>query len=161
MSQDRFRQAITIGILLALGAMAVAVKTAGRRAPLPAAATQPAPEDPIYAMLDAARQGDVKAYLACYTGQMRVSLEASVRESGAAGFARYLRDSNAAIKGVAINPPEKLSGGESRVRVEYVYQERNEVQNVYLEKAGAAWKIARVDGAERVKTLAPYGAPVE
>jgi len=161
MNQDRLRQAVTIGVLLAAGAMALGVKTRWRRtAPQPAVA-EAAPQNPIYAMLDAARQGDVNAYLACYTGPMRVSLEASVRESGAAAFARYLRESNAALKGVAINQPERLGAGESRVRLEYVYQDRNEVQNVYLEKAGPAWKIARVDGAERVKTLAPYGAPVE
>jgi hypothetical protein len=30
-----------------------------------------------------------------------------------------------------------------------------------LEKYGDEWKITRVDGAERVKTLVPYGSPVE
>ena len=115
----------------------------------------------LYAMLDAARQGDVNAYLACYTGTLRTSLEASVRESGVEPFGCYLRESNAAIKGVAISQPEPLSARECKVRVEYVYQDRNETQNVFLELAGTEWKIARVDGAERIKTLVPYGAPVE
>jgi hypothetical protein len=35
------------------------------------------------------------------------------------------------------------------------------MQKMYLEKHGDRWKIARVDGAERVKTLVPYGTPVE
>jgi hypothetical protein len=47
------------------------------------------------------------------------------------------------------------------VRVEYVYQDRNEAQTMYLEKASSGWKITRVDGAERVKTLVPYGTPVQ
>ncbi len=161
MTRERVRQAVTIAVLVAAGGLALGVKTGWRRPPLPATGAEGAPQDPIYAMLDAARQGDVNAYLGCYTGPMRAALEASVRESGAAGFARYLRDSNAALKGVAISEPERLSGSECRARVEYVYQDRNEVQNLYLEKAGAAWKIARVDGAERVKTLVPYGTPVQ
>ena len=163
MSRERWRQAITIAALLAAGAVALRVRpVTSRQAVAPAAPMAvPAPQDPIYSMLDAARQGDVNAYLACYTGAMRTALEASVRETGAEGFVRYLRESNAAIKGVALQEPEKVSETESKVRVEYVYQDRNEVQNIYLEKAGAAWKIARVDGADRVKTLVPYGTPGE
>jgi len=30
-----------------------------------------------------------------------------------------------------------------------------------LEKTTGGWKIARVDSAERVKTLVPYGTPVQ
>ncbi len=44
--------------------------------------------------------------------------------------------------------------------MEYVYKDRNEVQFVYLQKEGANWKIYRVDGAERIKTLVPYGSAV-
>ena len=31
----------------------------------------------------------------------------------------------------------------------------------FLEKAPGGWKIARVDSTERVKTLVPYGTPVQ
>ena len=121
----------------------------------------PTPQDAIYAMLDAARAGKVTAYLACYTGGMLVSLQQSVRESGEAGFAKYLRDANAPIKGVAVSDPQSSGDNEVSVRVEYVYQERNEAQTVHLEKITGAWKIAGVEGAERVKTLVPYGTPVQ
>jgi hypothetical protein len=121
----------------------------------------PGPRDAIYAMLAAARDGDVKAYLSRYTGQMETALQASVRESTVDGFARYLRDSNAQIKGVALTGPEPFNGSEVKVRLEYVYQDRNEAQTIYLEKVDGAWKISRVDGAERVKTLVPYGTPVQ
>jgi hypothetical protein len=30
-----------------------------------------------------------------------------------------------------------------------------------LEKAGADWKITRMENSERVKTLVPYGTPVQ
>ena len=56
--------------------------------------------------------------------------------------------------------PERLSEGEVKARVEYVFAGRNEVQIVYLEKAGERWKIARVDDAQRIETLVPYGTPV-
>src|ERR1035438_9642883 len=112
-------------------------------------------------MLDASRAGDVKAYLATYGGQMRAALEQSVRETGEEPFSRYLKESNAAVKGIAVTEPQPLSEREVKVRVEYVYQDRNEAQTVGLEKTGADWKITRVDGSERLKTLIPYGTPVK
>ena len=111
-------------------------------------------------MLDASRAGDVQAYLANYSGQMRSALEQSVRETGPERFSRYLKYSNSAIKGIAVSDPEPVSVREMKVRVEYVYLDRNETQTVYLEKSGG-WKIVRVDGSERVKTLIPYGTPVQ
>ena len=118
------------------------------------------PEDSFYSMLDAARAGDINAYLAAYTGHMKELLRQSVAESTPAGFEKYLRDSNAAIQGVALTPPETLTASQVKVRAEYVYKDRNEVQFVYLQKEGANWKIYQVDGAERIKTLVPYGSAV-
>jgi hypothetical protein len=112
-------------------------------------------------MLDAARAGDASAYLARYTGPMQVNLKQAIVEKGDTAFRAYLRNSNAEIKGVALSEPQAVSDSEARVRVEYVYQDRNEAQTIYLEKLSGDWKIARVDGAERVKTLIPYGTPVD
>ena len=55
--------------------------------------------------------------------------------------------------------PEPVSDSEAKVRVEYVYLDRNESPTLLLRKAGG-WKIASVDSAQRVKTLVPYGTPV-
>jgi hypothetical protein len=74
---------------------------------------------------------------------------------------QYLKDMNSPIKGVALNDPAPISEREVKVRVEYVFQDRNEVQIFYLEKAGADWKITRMENSERVKTLVPYGTPVQ
>jgi hypothetical protein len=120
------------------------------------------PQDAIYAMLDAARDGDVKKYLAAYTGSMETALRQSIAESSDTAFRKYLQDSNSALKGVAVMAPEAVAGDrEVKVRVEYVYQDRNEAQTMNLEKTASGWKIARVDSAERVKTLVPYGTPVQ
>lgn len=156
MKKNRIAQILTAA---ALGA-ALFVVVARQRRP---AEVQPrdTPQNAVYAMLDAARDGDVKRYLDCYTGQMENALQRAVAESGERKFAAYLKETNAAIKGVAVMPPETVSEREVKLRVEYVYQDRNEVQTLYLEKAGNAWKIARLETAERIKTLVPYGTPVE
>jgi len=145
-------------ILLALG-IATGVKNdwALRRAPK----SPSGPQDTIYGMLDAARTGNLASYLGSYTGALQASLRQAVHESTEKGFAKYLQDSNATIKGVAVGEPQQISEDVAGLRVEYVYQDRNEVQNVRLEKLNGEWKIAAVDGAERVKTLVPYGTPVK
>lgn len=166
MTKERKAQLLTLAVLAGAGAI-VAGRQWNWQAPaikVPAAMeakAEPAAQDTVYAMLDAAREGDPAKYLACYTGQMLTALEQSVKETGTDGFVKYLKDSNAPIKGVAINEPQVLTEREVKLRVEFVYQERNEVQFMYLEKAGAGWKIARVDATERVKTLIPYGTPVQ
>ena len=164
MSADKKAKIITVVVLAVAMGVAVGKKYGWRMpsvAPMAAAKADPTPQDAIYAMLDAARTGDVKSYMSSYTGQMESSLRQSLAESGDAGFAKYLKDSNAAIKGIAISEPQTLTDREVKVRVEYVYQDRNEAQTMYLEKSSGAWKIARVDGVERVKTLVPYGTPVQ
>lgn len=160
MTKERKTHVATIAALILALAVALGQKEGWRRGPA-APKEPPSPQDAIYAMLDAARAGNVAAYLACYSGAMQASLQQSVRESTEAGFAKYLRDSNAAIKGVAVSDPPAGGDNEVSVRVEYVYQERNEAQTVHLERVSGAWRIARVDGAERIKTLVPYGTPVQ
>src|SRR5580700_4954019 len=158
MTRERKTHLATVAVLvLALGA-ALGQKSGwrfGRTQSTPPAS----PQDAIYGMLDAARSGNVAAYLASYTGPMAASLQESVRETTEPAFSQYLRDSNSAIKGVAVSDPQ-INDREATAQVEYVYQDRNEVQIVHLEKVGGDWKIARVGGAERVKTLVPYGTPV-
>jgi len=169
MTKERKTQIVTIGVLAAAFGVVLAQKTGwklsdvkvGDIVPSPAPKAEPSPQDAIYAMLDAARVGDVKAYLTSYTGQMDAALKQSLAETTEASLAKYLKDSNAAVKGIAISEPQTVTDREVKVRVEYVYQDRNEAQTMYLEKVSGDWKISRVDGAERVKTLVPYGTPVQ
>lgn len=170
MSPDKKAKIVTVVVLAGALAIVLGQKYGWKLpnvkvsdlAPRPAAPKpDPTPQDAIYAMLDAARLGDVKTYLASYTGQMEASLKQSIGETTASGFAKYLKDQNASIKGIAISEPQQLTDREVKVRVEYVYQDRNEAQMMFLEKSTGGWKIARVDGTERVKTLVPYGTPVQ
>jgi hypothetical protein len=49
---------------------------------------------------------------------------------------------------------------EARVRVEYVYSDRSEVQEMYLKQERKSWKILRVAGADRIRILIPCGTQV-
>ena len=110
-------------------------------------------------MLDAARDGSVADYLDCYSGQMERTLRQSMEEMGPERFSVFLKERNQDIKGIAMNAPEE-SGIEAQVRVEYVYADRNEVQQIFLQRAGDRWKIARVSDIQRIETPVPYGTPV-
>jgi hypothetical protein len=157
-TKERKAQAITVLVLA--GGLGVALYRKGTfdRIGLPAAISQQkaeaTPQDTIYAMLDAAREGDAEKFLSAYSGDLQTSLRQSVTP-------QYLKDMNTPIKGVALNDPAPVSEREVKVRVEYVFQDRNEAQIFYLEKTGADWKITRMENSERVKTLVPYGTPVQ
>ncbi|MBM3735813.1 MAG: hypothetical protein FJW39_08515 [Acidobacteria bacterium] len=154
---------ILTGILMAAALGAVLLRNT-RVTDTVASAIQPrpdpTPQDTIYSMFDAARDGNVGDYLRHYTGQMETSLKQTVSEQGESRFAGYLKQTNAPVKGIAIMEPQVLTDREVKLRVEYVYQDRNEVQMFYLEKQGKDWRIARLETAERIKTLVPYGTPV-
>src|SRR6478609_3028548 len=157
MTRDRKAKVVTIFVMAGALAIVFGQKYGWKMpnlqvsdlAPRPATAKpDPTPQDAIYAMLDAARVGDVNTYLASYTGQMEASLKQSIGETTESGFAKYLKNQNATIKGIAISEPQQLTDREVKIRVEYVYQDRNEAQMMFLEKGPAGWKIARVDGTE-------------
>jgi hypothetical protein len=120
----------------------------------------PSPEDSVFLMLDRARIGDVEAYLDCFDDPLRAQLAETIKESTVEQFRSYLVSQNAAIRGVAVSLTDRPSPDEARVRVEYVYSDRNEVQEIYVKQEGEKWKIVKVMGSERIKTLIPYGTDV-
>jgi len=167
MTKERKATILTVAVLVAALGIGLArrngwrvldLRTFGAAARSNAA---PEPQDTIYALVNAARAGDVKSYLANYTGGMQTALRQSLAESGEAAFANYLVRSSTDVKGIAVSDPQKVSETEVKVRVEYVYQDRNEAQTMYLAKGPSGWKVSRTDMDERVKTLTPYGTPVK
>lgn len=158
-SKDRWARIVTVAILaVVIGATVLRQADFGTSFLPMGQKSDPTPQDAVYAMLDAARAGDVSTYLACHTGPMDQSLRRTISESS--DFAEYLRDSDAALRGVAIKEPQVLAYDEVRVDVEYVFQDRNESQVLYLAKTPDGWKIARVEPTERLQTPVPYGTPV-
>ena len=118
------------------------------------------PESVVWRMVDASRSADTEQYLACYTGELERLLRHNLEEMGTDKFREYLSNSVRPVKGIAVSAPESTAPAEKRVSVEYVYEDRNEKQQVTLRQVGKEWKILRVEATERMKTLVPYGAPV-
>ena len=86
---------------------------------------------------------------------------AAAREIGDARLLQSLQGTQRSAQRVSLFWSRSASPtAKSRLQVEYVFADRNEVQIYYLEKAGDRWKIARVDGTQRIETLIPYGTPV-
>jgi hypothetical protein len=152
-------RALAVAALAALLGLGVARKAGWIEPAVTAAGTEDAVSAAIYATIDAARAGDASRYLDGYTGPMRVALQRSLDDGGAAAFARYLRSLDAGVKGLAVWV-ESGAGREAKARVEYVYQDRNEVQVLHLEKDRGAWRIARTEGDQAVKAAIPYGTPI-
>lgn len=162
MSKQALARWITLGVLAA----SLAAVAWRKQEPAAVTPTQPAPtadssvQDAVYAMFDAAKEGRVPAYLGAYTGSLRASIDQSLQEQGPDKFAAYLREQTGAVKGLALAEPQRPTETQARVQVEYVYQDRNETQWLTLDKTGDGWKISRIETAERIKTLVPYGTPV-
>jgi hypothetical protein len=138
--------------------------TSAARARVAAWSEPPRPETAIWAAVDAAKAGDVARYLALFAQPMRGQLEESRKEMGEAAFRDYLVKTASQPKGIALSSlddPQAPPGATARYRVEFVFADRNEVQQYTVQNAGRQWQIARVDSAERIKTLIPYGTPVE
>jgi hypothetical protein len=144
-----------LAVAALLGALALGVARRGTPPPT----TEEAISGAIYDTMNAARAGDVSRYLSGYTGPMRVSLERSLDESGRPAFVRYLQGLDSGVKGLAVRV-ESSGEREAKARLDYVYQERNDVQVVYLEKVQGAWRIARTERDQTMKAAIPYGTPM-
>jgi hypothetical protein len=145
--------------LIIAGAVAV-VLWREQKLPQPSAPQVAQPHDALYQMLDAVRDGNATAYLDAHTGSVAESLRRAIAEIGEAKFVESLQRQNKPLKGIAVNDPETISPTQAKARVEYVFADRNEIQTVYFESTAGKWRISRVDGAERIRTVIPYGTPV-
>jgi hypothetical protein len=122
--------------------------------------TKPAasPEDIVWRMSDAIREGDVQAYLDCFSGALKQNLQRTADDMGEAQFSQYLKKLNDEETGIAVSDLEQTNEQTATLKVEFVFRGRNEVQKHSFELLAGAWKITQVDGAVQVKTLIPYGA---
>jgi hypothetical protein len=118
------------------------------------------PEDTVYGMLDAARAGDTAVYVDTFSGPLQQQIQQVIRESGKTQFATYLTAQSSSFQSVALSVADQPSDVEARLRVEYVYANRNEVQTFHLKKSGGHWKIVGISGTDQIKTLIPYGTAV-
>jgi hypothetical protein len=118
------------------------------------------PEEAIHAMLDAARRGDARAYLASFTDALRPQLEATRQQMGDARFREYLVESQAPVMGVATMKKADLRPDLVRYEVEFVHKDKNQRQLVELKKAGNRWLVDSMGQAVYAKPPIPYGTKV-
>jgi hypothetical protein len=111
-------------------------------------------------MLDAARAGDTAVYVDTFSGPLQQQIQQVIREGGKTQFAHYLTAQSSSFQSVALSVADQPSDVEARLRVEYVYANRNEVQTFHLKKSAKRWKIIGISGTDQIKTLIPYGTAV-
>lgn len=91
--------AILTAVLLLAALLVLAQRERWRNGPAHQAAPS-GPEDVIWQMSDAAREGKADAYLACFSGELRARLEKTASEMGATKFTAYLQQLNREINGI-------------------------------------------------------------
>jgi hypothetical protein len=123
-------------------------------------ATPATPEGAVYRMLDAARSGNTAVYVDAFSGPLEQQIQQVIRESGKTQFAAYLTGQSLSFQSVALSVTDQPSDLEERLRVEYIYTNRNEVQTYHVRKFGSRWKIVGISGTDLTKTLIPYGTAV-
>ncbi len=107
--------------------------------------------------LDAARKGDVAAYLSSFGGALRQRLQHDVEQQGNAAFAADLQRAARARKGHALYAPEPDGPGAYVIIVESVYPDRNERQAYRLERTDGNWLITAVEPKRGHTPLTRYG----
>ena len=112
------------------------------------------------ALIGAARDEDVAAYLRLTDGDLRRSLERTHSELGTEGFREHLREFAGGIKGVAVPGGEPSDADVVSLDVEIVFADRNERQRVTFARRGGGWVITSMERAQMVKPPIPYGTPV-
>ncbi|HUG90750.1 MAG TPA: hypothetical protein VML55_07955 [Planctomycetaceae bacterium] len=111
-------------------------------------------------MLDAARAGDVGAYVACFDGELRRNLESAIAAQSPQRAAAELRSGAADLKSFATHGLERPRPGEAVVTLERIYSRRNDLERVRLRQHGGAWRIVELVPVDRVAPPIPYGTPV-
>jgi hypothetical protein len=135
----------------------------GRRGPAPQADSNAStPEECIERMFDAAKRGDVAAYLDCFTGPERERLERELAGQPEESFARSLVEAVKSLKGRAIFETDTGESGDPRtlLSVDRVYASRTERQTYHLVPDSDAWRIYSVETATAFQPYKPYGTPV-
>jgi hypothetical protein len=161
------RPAVLTGLFILILLSLLFLRTHGWRVPVDVRAlfshsrsSTTSPEDTVYGMLDAARAGDTAVYVDTFAGPLQQQIQQVIRESGKKQFAAYLTAQSSSFQSVALSVADQARDAEARLRVEYVYTNRNEVQTFHLKKSGGRWKIIGISGTDQIKTLIPFGTAV-
>ncbi len=153
----REQAAAVVTALVIVGvAVTLALRASGRTSTDSAAK----PSAVVFELYERAGKGDARGYLACFTPELRQTVESSRSDMGEPAFRQYLLDLGRAVKGVSVTE-ERSGSGEARLRVELVYADRahNDVHSCTVVRRGGRWLIASMSGAQALKMPIPYGTP--
>jgi len=114
----------------------------------------------VYAMLDAAAKGDVRAYVRCFGGEKAKEIEALIGERGEPTFAEALRRTNAQVKGIVLHGAEVLSKSRIRIKCELLFIDHNEMNELTLESGRGGWRITGLNPMGSFQMVRPYGSLV-
>ena len=132
------------------------------RAPFVSSTAQEEPawaaEEFLRGTLDAARKGEVAAYLSSFGGALRQRLQHDVEQRGEAAFTADLQRAAQVRKSHALYAPEPDGPGAYVIAMESVYPDRNERQVYRLERADGNWLITAVEPARGHTPSTKYGA---
>jgi hypothetical protein len=152
---------VLAGLMTAMILVVVIWLNRGRTPPSTLTGTA-TPEDCIANMFDAAAQGDVAAYLNCFSGDERERIERELRSQSPDRFGDSLIEGVRRLKGRAIyasSPPEPTSLS-AVYTIERVYESRTDRQEVQMVRERGGWKITQVRAAQPIQPAVPYGTPV-
>ena len=121
-------------------------------------ANEAKPADVVFAMFDAARAGNMDAYLECFAGAARGQIEEALQESlSRERFAAQLRGSLARLKGFAVLGARERSSGVVEMAAERVFDGYTETLAVEVTRTEAGWKITSLETTGREANR--YGQP--
>ena len=147
--------AAILSAMALVGSLVVGIRRSSK-----AAENDDEPQAAVYLMMEAARAGNVTGYLDSFTSPAIEPLRQAVAEGGKSEFSQSLRETNAGVAGLVVSDPE-FTGNVAKLRVEYIYQERNAIQDLYLEKVRGRWRILRAQSEELSKMPVPFGTVVK
>ena len=120
------------------------------------------PEACVNEMFEAMKVGDVPVYLKCFTGDLQRRLESTARDQTTSGFAEYLKQLVAPVRGRTLFQDKTEYSGPDQVRlvIDRVYENRPwEYQAYRLRRESSGWKIYAIEPVETHEPLIPHGAP--
>jgi hypothetical protein len=121
------------------------------------------PATPVEAAMEAAKRGDLDAYLAQFADPLKAQLTKTRAEKGDAYLRDYLKRLTTPIKGIAadLNRMETVRPDTVNLPVQFLYADHNETQTFQLRQQGAEWRICQIASARAAPTLIPYGTPID
>jgi hypothetical protein len=120
------------------------------------------PVKPVEDAFEAARKGDLDAYLDQFTDPLKSQMLRLRTEKGDAYLRDYLARLCGPIKGISADLTRQESVGPDTIRlpVEFIYADHNEVQTFQLRREGGRWRVLQIATVRSAPTLIPYGTGV-